>query len=64
MSPLLAPQFYKWALFFIFKDFICLFLERGRAGEREGEKYQCVVASGAPPSGDWPATQACAPIGN
>ena len=31
--------------FFVFKDFIYLFLERGREGEREGEKYQCVLAS-------------------
>ena len=27
------------------KDFIYLFLERGREGERDGEKHQCVVAS-------------------
>ena len=31
-----------------FKDFIYLFLERGREGEREGEKDQCVVASCTP----------------
>ena len=35
-----------------FKDFIYLFLERGREGEREGEKHQCVVASHVPPTGD------------
>ena len=29
-----------------------LFLERGREGEREGEKYQCVGASHMPPAGD------------
>ena len=34
------------------KDFIYLLLERGREGEREGEKHQCVVASCAPPTGD------------
>ena len=34
------------------KDFIYLFLERGREGEREGEKHHCVVASRAPPTGD------------
>ena len=27
-----------------------LFLERGREGEREGEKHQCVVASHVPPN--------------
>ena len=37
---------------YIFKDFIYLFLERGKEGEREGEKHQCVVASQAPPTGD------------
>ena len=31
---------------------IYLFLEKGREGGREGEKHQCVVASGAPPTGD------------
>ena len=28
------------------------FLERGKQGEREGEKHHCVVASGAPPPED------------
>ena len=35
-----------------FKEFIYLFLERGREGEREGEKHQPVVASHVPPTGD------------
>ena len=36
------------------KDFIYLFIfrERGRGGEREGEKRQCVVDSCAPPTRD------------
>ena len=38
--------------FFFFKDFIYLFLERGREGEREEEKDQCVVATWATPTGD------------
>ena len=29
-----------------------MFRERGREGEREGEKHQYVVVSGAPPTGD------------
>ena len=33
------------------EDFIYL-LERGREGEREGEKHQCVVVSCVPPTGD------------
>ena len=35
-------------LFLFFKDFI--FRERGREGEREGKKHQCVVAFHAPPT--------------
>ena len=35
------------ALLFFFNY---LFLERGREGERGGEKHQCVVASGASPT--------------
>ena len=34
------------------KDCIYLFLERGREGERKGQKHQCVVASRAPPTRD------------
>ena len=30
---------------YILKDFTYLFLERGREGEREGEKHQCMLAS-------------------
>ena len=33
-----------WRVDFFLKDFIYLFRERGREGEREGEKHQCVVA--------------------
>ena len=37
----------------IFYDFIyLLFRERGREGEGEGKKYQCVVASHVPLTGD------------
>ena len=36
--------------FFFLKDFIYLFLEKGR--EKEGEKNQCVVPSHVPPTGD------------
>ena len=46
----------------IFKTFISLliFRQRGREGEREREKHQCVVASHAPLKGTWSTTQACA----
>ena len=36
----------------IFKYFIYLLLEKGREGEREGEKEPCVFASRTPPTGD------------
>ena len=41
----------NWFIMF-FKDFIYLFLERGREGEREGEKHRSVVASCTPHTGD------------
>ena len=33
------------------KSILFIFIERGREGEREGEKHQCVVASHTPPTG-------------
>ena len=36
----------------IFKKILCILFFREGKGEREGEKYQCVVASCAPPTGD------------
>ena len=52
--------------FILFFKLIYLFTfrEREREGEREGEKYQCVVASLAPPTEDLPTTQACVLTGN
>ena len=42
----------SYILFFNF-NFIYLFCkERGREGEREGEKHQCVVVPPLPPTGD------------
>ena len=45
-----------------FKILFIYFKQRGREGEREGEKHQCVVASCVSSTGDltWPTTQACA----
>ena len=37
---------------FLKERFYLFILERGREGEREGEKYQCVVACQAPPTRD------------
>ena len=40
-------------LYILFLRFhLFIFRERGRKGEKEGEKYQCVVASHMPPAGD------------
>ena len=40
--------------------YLFIFRERGREGEREGEKHQRVFASHVPLLETWPATQACA----
>ena len=36
---------------YFLKFYLYIFRERGREGEREGAKHQCVVASGVPPTG-------------
>ena len=52
--------FKKSCVFFKFS-----FREKGKEGEREGEKHQRVVASNvAPLVGIWPTTQACVLTGN
>ena len=37
---------------FLLRLYLFIFRERGKEGEREGEKHQCVVASRAPTTGD------------
>ena len=39
-------------LFLFFFKILCVFIERGKEGGREGEKHQCVVASHVPPTED------------
>ena len=39
-------------VFFFFLKSLFIFRQRGREGEREGEKHQCVVASHKPPTRD------------
>ena len=48
------------------KDFVYLFLEKGRVWEREGEKHQSVASHMCPDQGlgTEPTTQACALTGN
>ena len=38
--------------FLVFKIYLFIFRERGKEGERQREKYQCVVASRARPTED------------
>ena len=40
------------AISFFLRFYLFIFRQRGREGEREGEKHQCVVASHMPPTGD------------
>ena len=40
------------SLYIFLKILLIFFSERGREGEREGEKHQCVVASHVAPTGD------------
>ena len=63
-SPSPSFCFQDDTLFFFLIFYLFIFRDRGREGEREGEKLQCVVASHVPPLGTWPATQACALTGN
>ena len=37
---------------YFLRRYLFIFLERGREGEREGEKHQCAVASHTYPTGD------------
>ena len=47
-------------IFFLFKDFIYLFLEGKGGWERGRETSMCGCLLHAPPLGTWPTTQACA----
>ena len=44
--------FYFFFFLTILFIYLLVCLEKGREGEREGEKHQCVVAPHAPPTGD------------
>ena len=46
---------------FFLRFYFVLFLERGREGEIEGEKHQCVVASHSTPTGSQAGTQSTEP---
>ena len=62
--PLYLQSSLNLYFLFLFVKILFIFRERGREGEREGEKHQCVVASRVAPMGTWSATQACDLTGN
>ena len=47
-----------------FLKILFIFRQKGREGEREGEKHQCVVALAHSQLRTSPTTQACALTGN
>ena len=49
---------------FFLRFYLFNFRQRGKEGERKGEKHKCVVASCAPPTGDLTHTQAYSLTGN
>ena len=51
------------ALLFLKRFYLFIFRERGREGEREEEKHQCVVASRAPSTGDLACNLGIVPTG-
>ena len=57
----LLPKFFKTYTCFYFTY---LFLERGREGERERQKHQCVVVSHTPHTGDLACPPGVCPTGN
>ena len=46
-------QYKNLEYLFIYKLYLFIFRGRGREGDRQGEKHQCVVASRMLPTGDW-----------
>ena len=46
-----VSQVHSLGIFFQ-RFYLFIFRQRGREGEREGEKHQCVVASHVAPTGD------------
>ena len=45
-----SPQVFRQHI--LKRFYLFIFRERGREGEREGEKHHCVIASHTPPTGD------------
>ena len=63
MSPLLSLFLHDFNCIFLKRFYLLIFRERGREGERKGEKLLCVVASRTPPAGDLACTAGtCNPL--
>ena len=64
----ILPSYISCFILYFYRFYLFSFRERGREGEREGEKHQCArdrsVATRTLQMGTWPATQACALTGN
>ena len=56
--------FMNCAFDFLKRFYLLIFRERGREGEREGEKHHVWLPLRGPPLGTWPTAQACALTGN
>ena len=56
-----GPPLYSLPFFLFLRFYLFIFRERGREGEREGEKHQCVVASHVVPTGDLAHTPVMCP---
>ena len=54
IAILVVVKWYFIVVFFlfVFRFYLFIFREKGREGEREGEKHQCVVASHVAPTGN------------
>ena len=56
-----ASEPWMLVFFVLIRFYLCIFKEKGREGEREEEKHQCVVASHVPPTGDLPCSPGTCP---
>ena len=52
LRTLTTPKSQKFEYNFLKRFYLFIFRDRGKEGEREGQKHQCVVASHTPATGD------------
>ena len=63
-APLIQPLLPLGKYWFLKRFYLFIFRQRGREGEREGEKHQCAAPLMCPLLGAWPAIQTRALVGN